>query len=60
MHDYYSFYTWAMDQQAKHERDAAERRLLRHSQHIHLRLRLPPRSPSTSPSCAAAPTARTR
>jgi hypothetical protein len=41
MHDYYSFYTWAMDRQAKLEREAAERRLLRESGHLHLRLRLP-------------------
>jgi len=40
MHDYYSFYTWAMDRQARLEREAAERRLLRESG-LHLRLRLP-------------------
>lgn len=41
MHDYYSFYTWAMDKQAQIEREAAARRLLRESRHIHIRLRLP-------------------
>jgi hypothetical protein len=41
MHDYHSFYTWAMDRQAKLEREAAQRRLLRQGQHVHLRIRLP-------------------
>ncbi|MEO6796615.1 MAG: hypothetical protein ABI401_00225 [Candidatus Dormibacter sp.] len=31
MQDYYSIYTWAMDKQARMEREAAERRLLRQS-----------------------------
>lgn len=41
MQDYYSFYTWAMDKQAQLEREAADRRLLRDSRHVHIRLRLP-------------------
>jgi hypothetical protein len=40
MQDYYSIYTWAMDKQARMEREAAERRLLRQSP-LNLRLRLP-------------------
>jgi hypothetical protein len=31
--DYYSLYTWAMDRQAQFEREAAERRLVRHFQY---------------------------
>ena len=41
MQDYYSIYTWAMDKQAEVQREAAERRLLRDSRHMNLRLRLP-------------------
>lgn len=41
MHDYYSIYTWAMDKQAELERQAAERRLLRESRPVSLRLRWP-------------------
>jgi IS1 family transposase len=41
MQDYYSIYTWAMDKQADVQREAAQRRLLRESRHINLRLRLP-------------------
>ena len=41
MQDYYSYYTWAMDKQAQTERAAAERRLLRQSRYVTLRLRWP-------------------
>ncbi|TMF99385.1 MAG: hypothetical protein E6I10_02520 [Chloroflexi bacterium] len=34
MNDYYSLYTWAMDKQAHLEREATERRLVRHSRHV--------------------------
>ena len=41
MNDYYSIYTWAMDRQAEAERLAAERRLVRQSRHVPVRLRWP-------------------
>jgi hypothetical protein len=41
MNDYYSIYTWAMDKQAAIERDAEQRRLLRQSKPVTLRLRWP-------------------
>lgn len=41
MQDYYSIYTWAMDKQAQLQREAAQRRLLRQSRVITLRLRWP-------------------
>jgi hypothetical protein len=41
MQDYYSIYTWAMDKQAQMERQAAERRLLRQSPLVSLRLSWP-------------------
>jgi hypothetical protein len=34
MNDYYSLYTWAMDKQAHLEREATERRLVRHSRYV--------------------------
>ena len=34
MHDYYALYTWAMDKQAQMEREAAQRRLVRHSRYV--------------------------
>lgn len=33
MNDYYSLYTWAMDRQAVLEREATQRRLVRHSRY---------------------------
>lgn len=33
MNDYYSLYTWAMDKQAVLEREATQRRLVRHSRY---------------------------
>lgn len=41
MNDYYSIYTWAMDKQAAIEREAGQRRLLRLSRPVTLRLRWP-------------------
>jgi hypothetical protein len=41
MNDYYSIYTWAMDKQAAIEREAEQRRLLRQSKPVTLRLRWP-------------------
>jgi hypothetical protein len=43
MNDYYSLYTWAMDRQADLQRDAAQRRLVRHSPYVntHDNSRLP-------------------
>jgi hypothetical protein len=41
MNDYYSIYTWAMDKQAAIEREAEQRRLLRQSKPVSLRLRWP-------------------
>jgi IS1 family transposase len=45
MNDYYSLYTWAMDKHAALEREATQRRLVRHSPytntHDHSRLRWP-------------------
>ena len=41
MNDYYSIYTWAMDKQAAIEREASQRRLLRQSKPVSLRLRWP-------------------
>ena len=41
MQDYYAMYTWVMDKQAETERRAAERRLLRHSRFVNLRLQWP-------------------
>jgi hypothetical protein len=41
MQDYYTIYTWAMDKQAQIEREVAERRLLRQSRYLGLRLRWP-------------------
>ncbi len=41
MNDYYSIYTWAMDKQAKVERDADRRRLLRESKTVTVHLRWP-------------------
>jgi hypothetical protein len=45
MNDYYSLYTWAMDKHAEMEREAAQRRLVRHSRYVNthenLRLRWP-------------------
>ena len=40
MHDYYAFYTWAMDKQQRLEREAAQRRK-RDTGHVHIRLRWP-------------------
>jgi hypothetical protein len=44
MQDYYALYTWAMDKQAAMEREATQRRLVRHGRytntHVNLR-RLP-------------------
>ena len=34
MNDYYSLYTWAMDKHAQLEREATERRLVRHSRYV--------------------------
>jgi hypothetical protein len=34
MNDYYSLYTWAMDRQADLQREAAQRRLVRHSPYV--------------------------
>lgn len=34
MNDYYSLYTWAMDRQADLQREAAKRRLVRHSPYV--------------------------
>ncbi|HKV30850.1 MAG TPA: hypothetical protein VJT14_07530 [Candidatus Dormibacteraeota bacterium] len=34
MNDYYSLYTWAMDRQADLQREAAQRRLVRHSRYV--------------------------
>jgi hypothetical protein len=34
MNDYYSLYTWAMDRQADLQREAAERKLARHSPYV--------------------------
>jgi hypothetical protein len=39
--DYYSIYTWAMDKQAAIERETQQRRLLRQSKPVSLRLRWP-------------------
>ncbi len=33
MNDYYALYTWAMDRQAHLEREANQRRLVRHSRY---------------------------
>jgi hypothetical protein len=45
MNDYYSLYTWAMDKHAQLEREATQRRLVRHSRynntHDNSRLRWP-------------------
>jgi len=41
MNDYYSIYTWAMDKQAAIERETEQRRLLRQSKPVSLRLRWP-------------------
>jgi len=41
MNDYYSIYTWAMDKQAAIERATEQRRLLRQSKPVSLRLRWP-------------------
>jgi hypothetical protein len=41
MNDYYSIYTWAMDKQAAIERETQQRRLLRQSKPVSLRLRWP-------------------
>jgi len=41
MNDYYSIYTWAMDKQAGLEREAEQRRLVRQSKSVSLRLRWP-------------------
>jgi hypothetical protein len=44
MNDYYSLYTWAMDKQAGLEREATQRRLVRHSRsvaHVNARSRWP-------------------
>jgi hypothetical protein len=41
MQDYYSMYTWAMDKQAELLREADERRLVRRSRYVTLRLRWP-------------------
>ena len=45
MQDYYSLYTWAMERQAQFEREAAQRRMVRHAKNPHpfasLRRRLP-------------------
>jgi hypothetical protein len=34
MHDYYALYTWAMDKQLQMEREATQRRLVRHSRYV--------------------------
>jgi len=39
MNDYYSIYTWAMDKQDTIEREARQRRLIRESKPVSLRLR---------------------
>jgi hypothetical protein len=41
MNDYYSIYTWAMDKQDTIERGARQRRLIRESKPVSLRLRWP-------------------
>ena len=41
MNDYYSIYTWAMDKQDTIEREARQRRLIRESKPVGLRLRWP-------------------
>ena len=41
MQNYYAMYTWVMDKQAEAQQQAAERRLLRQSRHISVRLRWP-------------------
>ena len=41
MNDYYSIYTWAMDKQDTIEREAKQRRLIRESKPVSLRLRWP-------------------
>ena len=41
MNDYYSIYTWAMDKQAAIERETEQRRLLRQSKPVSVRLRWP-------------------
>ena len=41
MNDYYSIYTWAMDKQDTIEREAKQRRLIRESKPVNLRLRWP-------------------
>jgi hypothetical protein len=43
MNDYYSIYTWAMDKQDTIEREARQRRLIRESKPVSLRLRWPVR-----------------
>jgi len=34
MNDYYALYTWAMDKQASAEREATQRRLVRHARYV--------------------------
>ena len=34
MNDYYSLYTWAMDKHAQLEREATQRRQVRHSRYV--------------------------
>jgi len=41
MHDYYALYTWAMDKQAQMEREATQRRLVRHSRYVNAHDNLP-------------------
>ena len=41
MNDYYSIYTWAMDKQDTIEREAKQRRLIRESKPVSVRLRWP-------------------
>jgi hypothetical protein len=45
MNDYYALYTWAMDKHAQLEREATQRRLVRHARYVnthdHTRLRWP-------------------
>ena len=45
MNDYYSLYTWAMDKQAHLEREATERRLVRHSRYVNAHGNSRPRWP---------------
>jgi len=47
MNDYYSLYTWAMDRQAELQREAAQRRLARHSSYVNTHDNSRPRWPFT-------------